>query len=163
MFNRLMLFFLVVGILLGAAGMTVAAIYKWVDENGVVSYQDMPPPAGVRSKVVTPTSAYRPDPENPVRVQRSTSSASASTVAGSTVPKVEIYVTSWCGYCKKAKKFFAARGIPFIAYDIEKDRAAAQRKSKLSPGCGVPVTVINGQVLRGFSAPAYSSALKSSR
>jgi glutaredoxin len=161
MLNRFVLLFLVIGFLLNTGGTTSAAIYTWVDANGVVSYQDTPPPAGVAVKVVTPDSAYRPDLKNPLRAELPASAS--ATPAGSTAPKVEIYVTSWCGYCKKAKKFFAGRGIPFTVYDIEKDQAAALRKNKLSPGGGVPVTLINGQVLRGFSASAYASALENSR
>ncbi len=95
--------------------------------------------------------------------QGADASESASTSADSTLPKVEIYVTSWCGYCKKAKSFFAARKIPFTIYDIEKDDAAARRMARINPRGGVPVTVINGQVFRGFSEEVYASALEGSR
>jgi hypothetical protein len=32
------------------------------------------------------------------------------------VHQVELYVTSWCPYCKQAENFFRSQGIPFIAY-----------------------------------------------
>ena len=44
------------------------------------------------------------------------------------VPQVELYVTSWCPYCKQAENFFRAQGLPFTVYDVEKDSAAARRK-----------------------------------
>jgi glutaredoxin len=165
MFNRVGLVFLFAGTLLGLAGPAAAAIYKWVNENGVVSYQDTPPPAGFRAKVVPQSPPGPPGPDNPARVDHPSAPVPAASIAPvqRSVPQVEIYETSWCGYCKKAKKYFIARGIPFTAYDIEKDRAAAQRKARLSPGGGVPLTVIDGQLIRGFSKSAYDSALEKSR
>lgn len=75
-------------------------------------------------------------------------------------PQVELYVTSWCPYCKKAEEFFRAQGIPFTAYDIEKDSAAARRKEELDSSNGVPLAIINGQKIHGFSESAYREALK---
>lgn len=75
-------------------------------------------------------------------------------------PQVEIYVTSWCPYCKKAENFFRAQGIPFTSYDIEKDSAAARRKENLDRSGGVPLVIINGQKIHGFSENAYREALQ---
>ena len=38
--------------------------------------------------------------------------------------KVIMYATDWCGYCKKARRYFRKNGISFTEYDIEKDAAA---------------------------------------
>jgi glutaredoxin len=72
---------------------------------------------------------------------------------------VDLYVTSWCGYCKKAREFLRARGVPFTEYDIEQDADAARRKQEIDPRPGVPLAVINGQVILGFSASTYERAL----
>ena len=77
--------------------------------------------------------------------------------------KVELYVTSWCPYCKQATQFFRSRGIPFTVYDIEKDKGAAQRKNQLDSRRGVPFALINGQAIHGFSAEAYERALERRR
>jgi glutaredoxin len=74
-------------------------------------------------------------------------------------PEVELYVTSWCPYCTKAKAFFDQRDIEYQVYDIEKDSAAARRKQQLDTGRGVPFAVINGTKVSGWSAPAYQAAL----
>jgi len=73
---------------------------------------------------------------------------------------VELYVTSWCKYCKKAEAFFRSKGVSFTIYDIEKDRVAAKRKNKLSPRKGVPFAIVNGQHIYGFAPSAYENALK---
>ncbi len=42
-------------------------------------------------------------------------------------PKVEIFVTSWCPYCTKAKAYFDGKGIAYAVYDIDKDAKCQQR------------------------------------
>lgn len=78
-------------------------------------------------------------------------------------PQVELYVTSWCPYCKKAAQFFRSRGIPYTVYDIEKDKNAALRKYHLDSSNGVPFALINGQAIQGYSAEAYERALEGRR
>ncbi len=84
-------------------------------------------------------------------------------VEESAAPKVELYVTNWCPYCKQAAQYLRSRGIPFTSYDIEKDELAAQRKKRLDKRGGVPFAVINGQKIQGFSPEAYERALKANR
>jgi glutaredoxin len=72
-----------------------------------------------------------------------------------TSPKVELYTTSWCPYCDKARDFFISRGISFTEYDIEKDQSAAARKNKLDKKKGVPFVVIDGIGMHGWSEAAY--------
>lgn len=87
--------------------------------------------------------------------------SSADAKAGQTqAPQVELYVTSWCPYCKKAKAFFDQRGIDYQVYDIERDPAAASRKQQLDSGRGVPFAVINGKKISGWSQQAYQAALE---
>ncbi len=73
---------------------------------------------------------------------------------------ITMYSTSWCGYCRKARSFFQGRGIPFVEKDVEKDRQGAAEFREISGGRGgVPVIVVNGQVMRGFSQPAVEAAI----
>ena len=76
------------------------------------------------------------------------------------IPDVELYIKSWCPYCKNALAFLQARGIPFVAYDIEKDKNAAFRKRLLDGDKGVPFAIIYGQPVRGFSEKLYLKALR---
>lgn len=75
-------------------------------------------------------------------------------------PAVELYVTSWCPYCTKAKAFFDQRGIDYQVYDIERDANAARRKQQLDAGRGVPFAIINGIKISGWSSQAYQAALE---
>jgi glutaredoxin-like YruB-family protein len=73
-------------------------------------------------------------------------------------PTVEIFVTSWCPYCTKAKAYFDGKGIAYTAHDIEKDPAAAKRFKQYGQR-GVPLVVINGKAIAGYSIAEYENAL----
>jgi glutaredoxin-like YruB-family protein len=63
---------------------------------------------------------------------------------------VELYVTDWCGYCKKALAYVRKNNIKYVAYDIEKDAAAKQRYKEMG-GHGVPFIVIGKNKMSGYS------------
>ncbi len=75
--------------------------------------------------------------------------------------KVELFVTSWCPHCQSATRYLRSLGVSFSKYDVEQSPSAKARKEKISPGSGVPVAVINGKVLKGFSQESYKRALMS--
>lgn len=63
---------------------------------------------------------------------------------------VVIYTTPTCGYCHAAKQFFTQRNVPYEERDVATDPAAAQEMVRLSGQQGVPVIVVDGQVVVGF-------------
>ena len=65
-----------------------------------------------------------------------------------------MYSTSWCGYCKKAARYFRQRGIPFRDYDIEKSEKAARDYKKLN-GRGVPIILVGKRRMNGFDARTF--------
>jgi len=143
--------FLVLFIVFVFVESSIADMYKWVDQNGVTHISDTPPHTADNSKIETfPT-------EN--RDNRSNTADSVRQNPLVKEPKVELYTTSWCPWCKKAKAFFRSRGITFDEYDIEKDKKAANRKEQLDSKKGVPFAVINGKGVHGYSEEAYNEAL----
>ncbi len=74
--------------------------------------------------------------------------------------QVELYVTSWCPYCKKAEAYLDQQGVEYRKYDIEKDAEAAKRKSQLDARKGVPFAMINGVAVHGWSEALYAKALR---
>jgi len=52
-----------------------------------------------------------------------------------------------------AKKFLSERGIPYVEYDVSRDNAAGDEMVKLTGQMGVPVIVVDGQVIVGFDKP----------
>jgi len=80
-------------------------------------------------------------------------------VLKTSTPAVELFVTSWCPYCKRAESFFRREGVKFNKFDVEKDPKARARFQKLNPSGGVPVALINGRKIKGYSEDAYLRAL----
>lgn len=65
---------------------------------------------------------------------------------------VVIYTTSWCGWCDKTRKWLDAKGVTYVDKDVERDEEAADEMRRLAGGgAGVPVVVIDGEVIRGFN------------
>ena len=52
--------------------------------------------------------------------------------------KVEIFVTSWCPYCRKLEAFLKQSQIEYTRYDVEKDEKGARLFEDLG-GEGVPL------------------------
>ncbi|MEJ2656240.1 MAG: glutaredoxin domain-containing protein [Desulfobacterales bacterium] len=150
------------------AGYSIADMYKWVDENGVAHFSDAPPGNADNSDIETlPTYITPADNEysqenisTENKENRSNSTDTAEKNSWIKKSKVELYTTSWCPWCKKAKAFFRSRGISFIEYDIEKNKAAARRKAQIDRQNGVPFAVINGIGIHGYNVNAYIDALK---
>jgi mycoredoxin len=64
--------------------------------------------------------------------------------------QVILYATEWCGYCQKARELMAKHNISYFEYDIEKSEEGRRQHNDLG-GRGIPVLLINGQVLKGFN------------
>lgn len=63
---------------------------------------------------------------------------------------VTIYTTPTCGYCKKAKAYFAENDIEYTEHDVSSDKEAAQEMVEESGQKGVPVIMIDDQIVVGF-------------
>lgn len=141
-----------------------AEFYHWEDEKGNIVITDYPPPAQSIKNIKVHESENEPDnlspsPQNNQTRAGKTSSGNTN-VEKKKINEVILYTTSWCPYCKKAVNFFRSRNISFTEYDIEKDRAAAERKKQLDSKDGVPFAIINGQQIHGYSPEAYERALQ---
>lgn len=73
-------------------------------------------------------------------------------------PQVELYMTSWCPYCRKMESFLKRNNIKYRRYNIEFDRAANRRYKKMGGG-GVPLTKVGDYVIRGYDTRAVMRAL----
>lgn len=126
-----------------------AEIYKWTDANGKSHFSE--------SKPANPVSVEN---RNELEVKSQQPTLTDNTAQAVVAPQVDIYITSWCPYCKKAMAFLRKNNIAFNAYDIEQDTNAATRKNEIDPDySGIPLAVINGVTIRGFDEETYQEAL----
>jgi glutaredoxin len=164
-----------------------AEIYKWTDKQGVVHYEDQQPTTSGKSSAtkvekmeLSPIQILDDGKVNNISkenegwvaewlgriedlkqtaINQIGSWTGKAPVASNKPNTVEIYTTTWCGACKKAKQWLQANGVAYKEYDVQKDANAALRMRKLGGGGGVPFTVINGETFQGFSPSGYQAAL----
>ena len=72
---------------------------------------------------------------------------------------VMIYTTPTCGFCQQVKAYLNRRGVPFVERDLSRDPQAASDMVRISGQQGVPVTVIDGQVVLGANMPMIDQLL----
>lgn len=163
-------FLFLIAITLFCSVPAMAEIYKWTDGNGVVHFQDKPPEniAPETQLETMADTAYGNGTGSGVETEGRTRASTASGIStpapakavSTRAAKVEVYLASWCPWCKKTVEYFLSRGIKVRSYDIEKDAAAARRKDRLDPRKGVPTTVVNGRVIHGYAPGAFENALR---
>jgi glutaredoxin-like YruB-family protein len=73
--------------------------------------------------------------------------------------KVEIYSTPACQYCDMAKSFFTNNDVQYVEYDVAADVERRKEMVEKSGQIGVPVTVINEEVIVGFDEAAFKEKL----
>lgn len=74
-----------------------------------------------------------------------------------------MYTTTWCSDCRRAKKVFAARGVPYTEINIEEEPEAAEQVKRLNNGMqSVPTIVFaDGSILVEPSNPVLEAKLAS--
>jgi glutaredoxin 3 len=67
------------------------------------------------------------------------------------VAKVEIYTTTYCPFCTRAKSLLKSKSIAFVEIDVTEDDALREKMIELSGGRrSVPEIFINGKIVGGF-------------
>jgi alkyl hydroperoxide reductase subunit F len=66
--------------------------------------------------------------------------------------KVTVYSTQDCQYCRMVKAFLDKHGVPYESIDVGEDQAAAEKMIRLSGQRGVPVIVVDDEVIVGFDS-----------
>ena len=162
---RLIIVLLVV--LAACTGNAVADVYRYTDEPGELHFVD--DVAKVPKKYRKQLENAQPLPELSVMDAAPAASRQKGRAIQQVEPQtsygnagVELYMTSWCGYCKKMVKFLDEKKIQYTAYDIEKDSNAARTYRQLG-GNGVPVVRIGSHVVHGYDPDTVMSYVKDGR
>ena len=125
-----------------------AQVYKWTDANGVASFSDQPPPAGVRLvERKSPGSSGAARAELPYALAE----------AAKTHP-VLLYTTTPCEACDQGRALLRQRGIPFAEKTVQSN--ADQKKLKDAGSNGqLPLLQVGSSRRIGFEASAWNAAL----
>ena len=131
----------------GAASAQAARLYKWVDEDGRVSYHDRPPPEG---------SAYKVERKEFKSKKRDTSSPYDVAVRDH---PVALYSSNRCAPCDMARSYLEKRNVPFTEKNVQLDDRFMKELVKLSGNVEVPVIAIGSRIVKGFSQEWLDSEL----
>ena len=144
---------IVFALLLCASDLNAQTLYKSIGPDGKAIYSDKPPAEGKLQKTLKaeslPNTALPPGFAAELEALRK-SGAKASVPSASTV----LYAASWCGYCRQARAYLSRASIKYEDIDIDTPSGKAAFVAA-GGGGGVPLLVVKGQQLRGFSALAY--------
>jgi alkyl hydroperoxide reductase subunit F len=66
--------------------------------------------------------------------------------------KVTVYSTKNCPYCRMVKAFLDKHGVPYDGIDVGEDPDAAKKMIELSGQRGVPVIIVDDEVIIGFDS-----------
>lgn len=124
-----------------------AEIFKWIDDSGRVHFSDSPPRERQVEKIEVKINSYTSPEIVPFE---------ASVTPSTRREKVVLYSTTWCGYCKKARRYFATKGIPFVEYDTETSKKGREDYQALK-GTGVPIILVGERRMNGFSPSSFDA------
>ena len=74
--------------------------------------------------------------------------------------QVTIYSAPWCAFCKTEKEYLEHLGVAFTVRDIEEDSGATEELVEKSGQQSVPVTDIDGIIIRGFDRAKIDATLR---
>jgi len=72
---------------------------------------------------------------------------------------ITIYSTPTCHYCNMAKDYFNANSVKYEAFDVASNVEKRKEMMEKSGQLGVPVIVIDNEVVVGFDKPKLDSLL----
>ena len=73
--------------------------------------------------------------------------------------RVVLFSTTTCSWCRRAKKYFKEKRVPFKKINVERDPAAARDVQRKTGQTGVPVIKIGGRWIVGFDKEKIDASL----
>jgi len=149
--------------LLPATSGISAEIYKWKDKDGNIFFSDTPPPSGTDLEI----KKFKEDPiERPKKKEDTPKSQNGASREKRSYGNINVimYMTSWCGYCRKARDYIHSLNVDLVEYNIEKDKSKREEMlSKSGGSTGVPLIDIEGIIIKGYNPDAIKAAIEKKR
>ncbi|MFQ6023129.1 MAG: glutaredoxin domain-containing protein [Acidiferrobacterales bacterium] len=134
---------LTVGLLCAVLLLPVAhgvKLYKWVDQDGNVTYHDRPPPTD---------SKYRVESKN---FKVGGSPVANANAAGAITEKypVVLYSTPQCASCDLARAYLDKRKVPFTDKNVEGNQELLKELKDKTGALTVPTIIVGSKVMKGY-------------
>ncbi len=72
---------------------------------------------------------------------------------------IDMYSTSWCGACAQARAYLSEHHVRFTDHDVDRSERDSDHLHELNPRGTIPTFEIDDQVLVGFGASSFESAV----
>ena len=110
-----------------------ATLYKWVDKNGNVSYQDRAPPS------------------DSGRVEeRALQTGDVANGDQKALPTVVLYSVRKCPGCDQARDYLRKRKVAFTEKNVESDVKLQSELKEKAGSLSVPTILVGDKVMRGY-------------
>lgn len=120
-----------------------AKLYKWVDKDGNISYQDQPPPKN--AKILKEDTINLDTP-----VKKNT---------GNTTP-LRVYTVANCNACDNLIARLESMGVPTESRLLDQDEEATRRILEQSDSLMVPTVFLGDQIITNINIDSLSSQLE---
>lgn len=135
-----------------------ADVLKYQDDEGKTHYVDTPEKVPEKYRSQLKDQAKLPEISRSNSGGRQLYEKKTYSSSSAALAPVEIFVTSWCGYCKKLEAFLDKEGVRYTRYDIESSAKGKKLHDELGGG-GVPTVRIGKQIIHGFDVEKLKSVL----
>jgi glutaredoxin len=125
-----------------------AEVYKWTDNKGQVHFSDKHIDSKSLETIYIKINSYQSVTIEPLTETKYDNEDKKIDT------KMTMYSTSWCRYCKKARRYFKAHNIAYRDFDIENDPKAKKRFKSLG-GQGVPLILVGKNKISGFNEKSF--------
>jgi glutaredoxin len=139
------------GIVVYATISPAVTLYKWVDAEGNVSYQDRPPPSGQEFE-------QRSFSEQGARTGEA--NADIERIRAINENPVTLYVAENCASCDMVVAVLDSNDVPFEEIKVDTDLAMQNKLIELIGAIRVPTLTVGGNVIDGFDRTAIEDALR---
>lgn len=129
-------------IIIFASPADATKLYKWVDSDGNISYQDRPPPKN--AKILEEREIKAPEP----------------TASLPDVVPVVVYTVPECPRCVEVIAWLTNRAIPTQEVSLQEDREAQRQILDLSNGLRAPALLLDEQFVLDTSEESMLDALE---
>lgn len=136
-----------VATLVGSAQATT--LYKWLDEDGNITYQDTPPPNNVEFES---NDIDGPPPPLPTETGARIEEAALEN-------PVSLYTVPTCDSCDLVRLYLEKNSIPFVEKNVRNDIDLQKELEGKAGALTVPTLIIGDRVLDGYSRAGISAAL----
>ena len=143
------------------------SLYKSIGPDGGVVYSDQPPTTGKIEKTFTYTNLpATPLPESVIRYRDELQNSMKARLTGADKSSVSsgpvLFTAAWCGYCRHAKAYLNEKSISFKEHDIDTP-SGMSAFAAAEGGKGIPLLVLNGKKISGFSKASYDALFSATR